>query len=483
LIGKYTVIIHIGFKTFQEGFMKTRIGSINALYPMPVVLVGTLVDGKPNFITVAHVGVLNANTPHLVSISLGKIHFTNQGIKENRTFSINIPSEDMMSKVDYVGLVSGKNTDKSSLFEITFGELATAPMINECPVSMECRLVNIMELPTHDVFIGEIISTYSENSIMKGSRIDISKIRPMLFDMASRMYYSLGRPIGNCWDNKNKTLFEDESKREEERKFKWNPSDYSLHSSAQKILGTELIEKLNLKGNEAVLDIGCGDGKLTEMIAERVPDGHALGIDSSLDMINYAKEKYLKTHNLKFMQVDAQKMLFDDTFDIVFSNAALHWVRDHKALLTGVMKGLKPGGRILFQMGGRGNVSEVAAALAQVISMPEWKEYFKDIGSPYTFYGPDEYRMLLKHAGLEPVRVELFPKDMRYDSKEVMAGWLRTTWIPFIMLVPDDKQDSFISEIIEKYLLKTPADIDGTIHIKLVRLEVEATKPIYKGAV
>lgn len=463
--------------------MKTRIGSMNALYPMPVVLVGTLVEGTPNFITVAHVGILNANTPHLVSIGLGKIHFTNQGIKKNRTFSINIPSEDMMNKVDYVGLVSGRKTDKSRLFEITFGELETAPMINECPVSMECRLVNIIELPTHDVFIGEITSTFSDESIMKGSHIDISKIRPILFDIASRLYYSLGRPIGKCWDNQNITLFKEDSQKGGDNKFKWNPKDYALHSSAQTIFGAELIEKLGLKGNEAVLDIGCGDGKLSEMIAERIPDGHVLGIDNSPEMIKYAKETYVKNHNLKFMILDAKKMLFDDTFDIMFSNAALHWVNDHKSLLAGVKRGLKPGGRILFQMGGRGNVSEVIAALSQVISMPEWKEYFKNIGSPYTFYGPDEYRMLLKYAGLEPVRTELIPKDMIYDSKEDMASWIRTTWIPFTMLVPDEKKDAFINEIVDKYLLKTPTDIDGIIHIKAIRLEVEATKPLYNHCV
>jgi trans-aconitate 2-methyltransferase len=458
--------------------MKTRIGSMNALYPMPVVIVGALVNGTPNFITVAHVGILNANAPHLVSIGLGKVHFTNQGIKKNRAFSINIPSEDLLQKVDYVGLVSGKKSDKSRLFEITLGELQTAPMINECPVSMECRLVNTIELPTHDIFIGEITSTYSEESVLKNSRIDISRIRPILFDMASRMYFSLGHPIGNCWDDKNRGLFESEPQKKESNSFQWNPKDYALNSSAQKILGTELIEKLGLKGNEAVLDIGCGDGKLTEMIAQRLPDGHVIGIDSSPDMVRFAKETYVKYHNLKFMHVDAQKMLFDDTFDIIFSNAALHWVKDHKALLAGVKRGLKPGGRILFQMGGRGNLSEVATALAQVISLPKWKEYFKGMGFPYVFYGPDEYLMLIKHAGLEPVRMELIPKDMLYKSQEDMAGWLRTTWIPYTMLVPDENRDAFISEVVDQYLLNNTADIDGIIHIKSVRLEVEATKPL-----
>ncbi|HEY9159521.1 MAG TPA: methyltransferase domain-containing protein [Desulfomonilia bacterium] len=464
--------------------MKTRIGSINALYPMPVVLVGALVGGKPNFITVAHVGILNASAPHLVSIGLGKVHFTNKGIKENRTFSINIPSEDMMRKVDYAGLVSGKKTDKSNLFDITTGELGTAPMINECPVSMECKVVNIIELPTHDVFIGEITSTYSDESVMKGTRIDIGKIRPILFDMASRMYYSLGRPIGNCWDEKNRTLFEEElQNRGEEKTYKWNAHDYARNSSVQKAFGVELIEKMQLKGNESILDIGCGDGKLTEMIAERIPDGHVIGIDNSPDMISYAKETYSNIRNLKFMQVDAQKMLFDDTFDIAFSNAALHWVKDHKALLAGVKKGLKPGGRILFQMGGRGNVNEIMAAITETISLPEWKEYFKDTGSPYNFYGPDEYRMLLKHAGLEPVRMELIPKEMKFDSRDGLVSWVRTTCLPYTLIVPEDRRDAFIEGIVELYLSKNPADIDGTIHLKAVRLEIEATKPISNGLI
>jgi trans-aconitate methyltransferase/flavin reductase (DIM6/NTAB) family NADH-FMN oxidoreductase RutF len=464
--------------------MKTRIGSSNALYPMPVVLVGALVEGKPNFITVAHVGILNANAPHLVSIGLGKVHFTNQGIKENRTFSINIPSEDLMQKVDYTGIVSGKKTDKSKLFDITLGELGTAPMINECPVSMECKLVNVIELPTHDVFIGEITSTYSDESVMNGSRIDISRIRPILFDMASHMYYSLGDPIGKCWDENNRTLFEDETQNKgEEKIYKWNARDYASNSSVQKTFGVELIEKMHLKGNESVLDIGCGDGKLSEMIAERIPDGHVIGIDNSPDMISYAKETYGKIRNLKFMQVDAQKMLFDDTFDIVFSNAALHWVKDHKALLAGVKKGLKPGGRIFFQMGGRGNVNDIIAAITETTSMPEWKGHFKDTGSPYNFYGPDEYRMLLKHAGLEPVRMELIPKDMKFDSKDGLASWVRTTCLPYTLLVPDENRDSFIDRIVGHYLLKNPADIDGTIHIKAVRLEIEAIKPVSNGLI
>ena len=180
--------------------MPRKIGVINALYPMPVVIVGATVKGKPNFITVAHVGILNASPPHLVSIGLGKIHYTNQGIKQSQCFSINIPSEAMLRKVDYVGIVSGKKVDKSRVFESYTGELTKAPLIKDCPVGMECKVVNIMDLPTHDVFIAEILATYADESVLADDRIDIAKLKPLLFDMSSRKYWSLGPAVGDCWD-------------------------------------------------------------------------------------------------------------------------------------------------------------------------------------------------------------------------------------------------------------------------------------------
>lgn len=184
--------------------MKDKIGSMNALYPMPVVVVGALVKGKPNFITIAHVGILNASSPHLIAISLGKVHYTNQGIDEHKTFSVNLPSEEQMRKVDYCGIVSGKKVDKSWVFETTFGELQTAPLIVECPVSMECKVVNTLNLPTHDVYIGEIVATYADDSVLTGDRIDIAKLKPLLFDMSSRKYWSLGSAVGDCWDVERK---------------------------------------------------------------------------------------------------------------------------------------------------------------------------------------------------------------------------------------------------------------------------------------
>ena len=180
--------------------MKKKLGGINVLYPTPTVLVGAMVDGKPNFITIAHIGIVNHAAPHLISLSMGKSHYTNSGIRENKIFSVNIPSENLVAETDYVGLVSGKKTDKSGLFEIYYGELEKAPMIKECPVNMECRLYDTYDTPTHDLFIGEIVETYADESVLTEGKVDLAKLKPLLFDMSSVKYWSVGEVVAGCWN-------------------------------------------------------------------------------------------------------------------------------------------------------------------------------------------------------------------------------------------------------------------------------------------
>lgn len=180
--------------------MKKKIGNQNVLYPTPVTIVGAFVNGKANFLNVAHVGILNAAAPHLISLGMNKAHYTNIGIREQKTFSVNILSQDHMIAMDYVGLVSGSKTDKSGVFETFFGELKTAPLIQNCPLSMECSLHDIYELKTHDVFIGEIVATYVDEAVLTDGKVDLAKVKPLLFDMSSLQYWSLGQAMGKCWN-------------------------------------------------------------------------------------------------------------------------------------------------------------------------------------------------------------------------------------------------------------------------------------------
>jgi flavin reductase (DIM6/NTAB) family NADH-FMN oxidoreductase RutF len=185
--------------------MRTKLGGINALYPTPTTLVGALVNGKPNFLTIAHIGILNygpgaEGARELISIGVAKRHYTTQGIRENRAFSVNLPSEDMMRVTDYCGVVSGEKEDKASLFTIFYGTLPAAPMIEECPVCMECRVVDIYEVKAYDVFIGEIVETYAREAALTEGKPDLAKIRPLMFDMNSRKYWGLRtEPVGDCW--------------------------------------------------------------------------------------------------------------------------------------------------------------------------------------------------------------------------------------------------------------------------------------------
>jgi len=176
--------------------MKRKLGAKNCLYPMPTTLVGAMVEGKPTFITIAHVGIMDLGS---VSLGMNKIHYTNAGIKESGTFSVNIPTVEMVKETDYCGLISGKNVDKAALFEVFYGNLKTAPMIEECPVNMECRLVQTVDFPRHDIFIGEIVEAYCEERCLTEGIVDLSKIQPILFAMNDKSYWKLGERLARAW--------------------------------------------------------------------------------------------------------------------------------------------------------------------------------------------------------------------------------------------------------------------------------------------
>jgi len=166
---------------------------------MPTTIVGALVDGKPNFMTVAHVGILNNAPPQYLTASLKKFRHTALGIHQNGTFSICLPSRELVAATDYVGVVSGTTVDKSAVFDVFFGRLGSAPMIRECPVNMELRLHQVIDLPAHEVFVGELIATHADAAVLDKGKIDLEKVRPILFDYASGWYFSLGTPVAPCW--------------------------------------------------------------------------------------------------------------------------------------------------------------------------------------------------------------------------------------------------------------------------------------------
>ena len=177
--------------------IKMQIGQ-NFFIPMPVVLVGTQISGKANFMTVGWCTRANASPP-MIACGIGNHHYTPKGIEETKTFSVNIPSSDIMQKTDYCGIVSGKDTDKSKVFDIFYGSLKTAPMIKECSVNLECRLLRSVPLPTNTVYIGEIVEVYADESVIKDGKPDFPAIDPLFLTMPDNRYWTLGKYTGNAW--------------------------------------------------------------------------------------------------------------------------------------------------------------------------------------------------------------------------------------------------------------------------------------------
>ncbi len=254
----------------------------------------------------------------------------------------------------------------------------------------------------------------------------------------------------------------------------WDAADYANNSSAQESWANELIEKLSLQGHERVLDIGCGDGKITYSIASKLSTGRVVGIDRSKDMIDLAIAHFDR-HNLSFRVMDATEFSLNGVFDIVFSNAVLHWVKDPKTVLVQLKKHLQQETKILFQMGGYGNADDILKIVTQATKTRQWRGYFDNFIFPYNFCKVQDYEKWLQQTGYKAKRIELIQKDMVHENSEKLKGWLRTTWFPYTDMLPENQKEKFLTYIMERYTTLFPVDSGGKTHVGMVRLEVEAT--------
>jgi flavin reductase (DIM6/NTAB) family NADH-FMN oxidoreductase RutF len=178
---------------------KIRIESMDAyVYPMPMTIIGAVVDGKPNFMAAAWVSRVNFKPPMLM-IALGA-HHTNLGIEANGAFSVNVPDVALMDKTDYCGIVSGRKVDKSKLFDVFYGSLPGAPLIRECPICMACRLNQAVKLPFDTLYIGDIVEVYTEERFLTDGKPDVQKINPFTLTMPDNRYWRVGEMAGRAWN-------------------------------------------------------------------------------------------------------------------------------------------------------------------------------------------------------------------------------------------------------------------------------------------
>jgi len=177
---------------------RINIGANAFILPEPQAILGTMLDGRPNFMAVAWLTRLNYQ-PCLMGVAVNRNHASHQAITETRQFSVNVPSTDMVAVTDYVGLVSGKRADKSGLFTVDFGELAHAPLIRECPLAMEFELAHTLHLPTNTLFVGELKAAWTEERFLTDGYPDVEKVRPFTLTMPDNRYWAVGAQVGRAW--------------------------------------------------------------------------------------------------------------------------------------------------------------------------------------------------------------------------------------------------------------------------------------------
>jgi flavin reductase (DIM6/NTAB) family NADH-FMN oxidoreductase RutF len=182
----------------KKNMTKKKLGAQPMLWPHPTVLVGSHVDGKPDFAAVAWTGVAASNPP-AISIALQHHRYSLKGIYQNYTFSINIPSRELVKETDYCGLVSGKDTDKvkDCNFRVFYGNLGTAPLIEQCPINLELEVVHILNMGSHALVVGKVVETHVSEDCLTDGHPDMDKVKPFIFGPGK--YFTVGEEFADAF--------------------------------------------------------------------------------------------------------------------------------------------------------------------------------------------------------------------------------------------------------------------------------------------
>ncbi len=243
----------------------------------------------------------------------------------------------------------------------------------------------------------------------------------------------------------------------------WDPDRYARNARFVADLGMPVLDLLAPKSGERILDLGCGDGALTEKLAERGIE--VVGVDASPDQVQAAQRRGLDARVM-----DARDLTFHHEFDAVFSNAALHWVRQAEAVIAGVRRSLKPGGRFVGEMGGHGNVEAVRRALYTVLENRGIDPSPSDL---WYFPTPEAYSTALREGGFAVRSIELFPRPTPLPGQ--VTDWLQTFAESFLNRVETDARPQLLTEVAEQLRPQLCAD-DGVWTVDYVRLRFFAER-------
>lgn len=254
----------------------------------------------------------------------------------------------------------------------------------------------------------------------------------------------------------------------------FNGKKYEKASAHQKEWGVKIISELDLQGHEHVLDLGCGDGTLTAEISEKLPKGIVVGIDASQGMLEAALPK--TKANLQFLLVDINNLTYFNEFDIIYSNATLHWIKDHKRLLKNVHRALHVGGRIRFNFAADGNCSYFYKVIREAMALKEFKDFFTNFNWPWYMPSIDEYRTLVEHSEFQQSRVWEETADRYFANEDAMIRWIdQPSIVPFLVHVISRDKEAFREYVVRRMIEETKQN-DGRCFETFRRVNVTAVK-------
>jgi trans-aconitate methyltransferase len=257
----------------------------------------------------------------------------------------------------------------------------------------------------------------------------------------------------------------------------WHASDYYRQSSLQQVMAEEQLRLLTLEGSERILDVGCGDGKVTAEIAARVPRGSVLGVDPSRDMIAFASSHFgpPARPNLRFEVADARRLPYREAFGLVVSFNALHWVPEQAAALGSIRAALRPGGRALLRLVPQGRRKCLEDVIEDVRRQPRWADYFRGLQEPYVHFTPEEYRALAERCGFRVVELRVEDRAWDFKTREAFVAFGRATFVEWTRYLPEREWQAFITEVLDRYQA-VAADSPQEAHtFKFYQMEVVLT--------
>lgn len=247
--------------------------------------------------------------------------------------------------------------------------------------------------------------------------------------------------------------------------IEWDAETYDAVSDPQFSWGREVLGRLELKGDEDVIDAGCGSGRVTAELAKRVPKGSVLAVDASEAMVAKARERL--GHGTSYMVADLAELEVDEPVDLVFSTATFHWIPDHERLFGRLRAALRPGGRLVAQCGGRGNIHEHAAALEEVMALPEFAPHLEGTPALWNYAGPEETEARLLAAGFDGARCWLQPKPV--SPADPLAFTMTSTLGAHLARLPEPLRKPFAEAILARSA--------KPFTLAYVRLNIEARVP------